>query len=225
MYDIVFISYNEPNADKNWESLKQRFPNAKRVDGVKGIHEAHKKAAKKCFTKMFWVVDADADLDESFLFDYEVNSYDLETVHVCLTENPVNGLRYGYGGVKLLPRKSTINLDDSQIDMTTSISNNFKIINQVSNVSRFNTDAFSAWKSGFRECAKLASKTIERQINQETKHRLDVWCNVGANTPYGIDAIRGAKQGKQFGLENRDNPDVLSKINDFDWLKERFSKG
>lgn len=51
MYDIVFISYNEPNAEKNWESLKQRFPSAKRVDGVKGIHEAHKKAAKKMFYK------------------------------------------------------------------------------------------------------------------------------------------------------------------------------
>jgi len=60
MYDIVFISYNETNAEENWLKLKERFPRAKRVDGVKGIHQAHIAAAKKCFTKMFWVVDADA---------------------------------------------------------------------------------------------------------------------------------------------------------------------
>ena len=55
MYDIVLISYQEPNADQNWESLKLRVPTAKRVHGVKGIHNAHISAAKKCFTKMFWI--------------------------------------------------------------------------------------------------------------------------------------------------------------------------
>ena len=50
MYDIVFISYNELAADDNYALLKARFPMAKRVHGVKGIHQAHIKAAKKCFT-------------------------------------------------------------------------------------------------------------------------------------------------------------------------------
>ena len=65
MYDIVFISYKEPNADDNWEALKSRFPNAKRIHGVKGIHQAHIAAANKCFTKMFWIVDGDAMTDKS----------------------------------------------------------------------------------------------------------------------------------------------------------------
>ncbi len=59
MFDIVFISYNEPNAESNWLKLKNRFPMTKRVHGVKGIHNAHIIAAKKCFTKMIWVVDGD----------------------------------------------------------------------------------------------------------------------------------------------------------------------
>lgn len=41
MYDIVFISYGEPNAEANWERLKKRFPLAKRVKDVKGIHHTH----------------------------------------------------------------------------------------------------------------------------------------------------------------------------------------
>ena len=224
MYDIVFISYNEPNADKNWNNLKQRFPNAKRVDGVKGIYQAHQTAAKKCFTKMFWAVDADAELLEDFLFNYEVDDYNLETVHVWRSINPVNGLIYGYGGVKLLPRKLTLNIDTLKTDMTTSISSKFKAVSVISNVTAFNTDPFSAWKSGFRECAKLASKTIDRQKDYETFERLDIWCNKGTNKPFGIDAIRGAKAGKKFGEENKDNLEELSNINDFEWLYEQFSK-
>ena len=68
MYDIVFISYNEPNAEENWQRLTARFPLAKRVHGVKGIHQAHIAAAKKCFTHMFWVVDGDAVILDTFDF-------------------------------------------------------------------------------------------------------------------------------------------------------------
>ena len=52
MYDMVFISYQEPNADENWDKLKSRFPLARRVHGVKGIHQAHIEAAKKSHTHM-----------------------------------------------------------------------------------------------------------------------------------------------------------------------------
>jgi hypothetical protein len=222
MYDIVFVSYDEPNADANWTLLRSRFPSAKRVDGVKGIHQAHIKAAKKCFTKMFWVVDADAVLMEDFYFDYEVSEYDLDVVHVWRSKNPVNDLIYGYGGVKLLPRKLTLNMDTSKPDMTTSISSKFKAVQQLSNITAFNTDSFSAWRSGFRECAKLASRVIDRQKNDETQERLDVWCTVGEDKQFGSDAITGAIAGKLFGEENKNNPSELAKINDFEWLKAQF---
>lgn len=224
MYDIVFISYNEAYADENWNSLKSRFPTAKRVDGVKGIHQAHIKAAKKCFTKMFWVVDADAKLLDSFDFDYEVDEYNLETVHVWRSLNPVNGLTYGYGGVKLLPRSLTIKMDTNKPDMTTSISSKFKAVNTVSNFTAFNTDPFSTWRSAFRECAKLASKTIQGQVDNETQQRLDIWCSVGKDKDYGNYAIAGANAGRLYGLDNISNIDALMKINDYDWLYEQFSK-
>ena len=222
MYDIVFISYNETYAEDNWNLLKSRFPTAKRVDGVKGIHQAHIKAAKKCFTKMFWVVDADAQLVNDFKFDYEVDEYNLETVHVWRSRNPVNDLEYGYGGVKLLPRKLTIKMDTSKPDMTTSISSQFKAVEHVSNVTAFNTDEFSTWRSAFRECAKLASKTIQGQIDDETEARLKVWCSVGSDKEFGRYAIDGACRGRDYGYDSRSNADSLNKINDFDWLKEQF---
>jgi hypothetical protein len=68
LYDIVFISYNEPNADENFAKLIERFPRAKRVHGVKGIHQAHIAAAKLSTTPMFWVVDGDAIVEDNFKF-------------------------------------------------------------------------------------------------------------------------------------------------------------
>jgi hypothetical protein len=221
MYDIVFISYGEAYAEDNWNLLKSRFPTAKRVDGVKGIHQAHIKAAKKCFTKMFWVVDADAQLVDDFNFDYTVDEYNLETVHVWRSINPVNDLEYGYGGVKLLPRKLTLKMDTSKPDMTTSISTQFKAIDQIANITAFNTDPFSTWRSAFRECAKLASKTIQGQIDEETEARLETWTTVGHDRDFGEYAIRGARAGCEFGISSSDS---IQLINDFDWLYERFQQ-
>lgn len=220
MYDIVFISYEEPNADINYAALKEQFPMAKRVHGVKGIHQAHIAAAKKCFTKMFWIVDADALVLDDFNFDYKVPDHQSDHVHVWRSQNPINDLVYGYGGIKLFPRKLTIDMDTTKPDMTTSISSKFKAVSEIANITAFNTDPFNTWKSAFRECAKLSAKIIDRQKNDETEQRLETWCTRGEDRPYGSYAIAGARAGRKFGLSDSND---IKLINDFDWLKERFN--
>lgn len=223
MYDIFFISYNESNADENYKKLTLRFPYAQRTHGVKGIHEAHLASAKKSFTKMFWVVDGDAEILDTFNFDYVVSKYDRECVHVWRSKNPLNGLEYGYGGVKLLPKHLTIAMDMSKLDMTTSISSLFKAIPETSNVTVFNTDPFSTWRSAFRECVKLSSKSISKQIDNETNERLNIWCTV-ADGIYSEYSLSGANAGKKYGEIYKDNLEELKKINDFEWLKNNFEK-
>jgi hypothetical protein len=231
-YDVVFISYNEPNADANYEKLKLKRPDAKRVHGVKGIHNAHIAAAKLATTEMFWVVDADAELVDNFNFSTQYfPHYDsgnrLEkhsTVWVWSSKNPVNGLVYGYGGVKLLPTTLTLEMDTATADMTTSISSKFKAVKKISNITAFNTDEFSTWRSAFRECVKLASRVIDNTYDEDTEMRLMVWCSTGRNKPFGEYAIAGAKAGKEFGTQNVGNLAELVKINDFDWLREKFNE-
>ena len=220
-FDIVFISYYEPYADKNWQRLKSRFPRAKRISNVKGIHQAHLEAAKIVESDMFWVVDGDAHIVEEFNFDYQ--DPEMYTVHVWRSINPVNDLEYGYGGVKLLPTQMTLDMDMSKPDMTTSISNKFKAVNELSNITAFNTNEFETWKGAFRECCKLASKTIRGQNEDETNERLAKWCSAyGRDRPFGDYAIQGARAGRKYGVANSTNPDALRLINDFDWLKEQF---
>ena len=224
MYDVIFISYDEHQADANWDKLKTKVPYAIRIHGVKGIHQAHIEAAKKAFTHMIWIVDADAIIVDDFDFSYVPNRTNKDAVHVWHSRNPINDLEYGNGGVKLLPRLATINMDLSTPDMTTSISNKFITMEQVSNITAFNTDEFSTWRSAFRECCKLASKTINRQESDETDTRLAAWCSAtGRDRPFGDFAIQGARAGRKYGVANQGNINALNKINNFDWLEEQFN--
>jgi hypothetical protein len=217
VFDIIFISYNEADANKNFSRLKERFPLAKHVSGVKGIHQAHIAAAKRSFTPMFWVVDADAIVLDTFNFDYKVTKEEHDIVHVWRSRNPVNGLEYGYGGVKLLPKKLTIDMDVTSTDMTMNIGTRFKAMEEISNITAFNTDPFSTWRSAFRECCKLAVTN-----NQESLSRLHQWCTINDAVPYGYYAYLGALAGQSYGQKNASNKEALDKINDFNWLEVRW---
>lgn len=224
MYDIILISYQEPNANVNFFNLKKRFPTAKRIHGIKGIHKAHIEAAKLSLTKMFWVVDGDAQIVDEFDFTYRVSEWQLDQVFVWHSRNPINDLEYGYGGVKLFPKKEALAMDTNSTDMTTSISPKFNVVDQVSNITAFNTGEFETWKSAFRECVKLASGIINRQEDDETEQRLQTWCTVSNDREYSEWAISGACAGREYGYANSDNAGALKLINDFDWLEEKFKE-
>jgi hypothetical protein len=220
--DIIFLSYDELYADENYQKLKSRFPRTKRIHGVKGIMNAHIEAARISNTEYFYVVDADAEISHSFNFDYLPSAWDLDSVHVWYSQNPINDLVYGYGGVKLFPRKKLLDLTNGNIDFTTGLGSS-KVIPEISNITQFNMDPFSTWRSAFRECAKLSSKIIPNQDNTETEERLKIWCTVGADRDFGDLAIAGANEGAEFGRKFADQPEQLKLINDFDWLAERYS--
>jgi hypothetical protein len=223
MFDIFFISYNEPQADENWKVLNAKFPFTYRIDGVKGIHQAHIKAAQKSATNMLWIVDADAVIVEDFDFSYVPKIDKQKTVHVYKSINPINGMTYGYGGVKLLPRQLTIDMNTNTTDMTTSISKDLIVMDEISNITKFNVDAFSTWKSAFRECVKLSSKIIDRQDSKETQQRLEAWLHPIPDAQFRHEAKLGAEQGKAYGEKYAHSPNDLKRINNFQWLKDKFN--
>ncbi len=162
-----------------------------------------------------------SEIVDDFNFDHKVSEWDLDCVHVWRSRNPVNNLVYGYGGVKLLPVELTKKVDVNKVDVNTSISKKFKVMKELSCVTKFNTGPFETWKSAFRECAKLASKVIDRQKTEETDERLKTWTTVGHDRQYGEYALAGATAGMEFGLSRRAD---LGLINDFEWLKEQFDE-
>jgi hypothetical protein len=214
LLDIIFLSYRENNAEQKWSQFSKRFPRAQRVHGVKGIHQAHIHGAKMAKTKYFYVVDADAEIADSFDFSYYPQLNDKECVHVWRSKNAVNGLEYGYGGVKLFPRNMVLKSSTTSVDFTTSISKNFKIMQQLASATRFNTTPFEAWKSGFREAAKLTSGIIDRSHQSENRKRLNIWLTKGRDQEFGSECIAGARCGNEYIKSGGD----ITRINDFDWV-------
>lgn len=232
MLDVIQISYFEENADEHFEILQMFAPHAKRVEGVKGIFEAHKAAAEISETSHFYVIDADAIIDEEFSFRFKPDRNkeqwpgvpETDCVYVWRSRNPVNDLLYGYGGAKLFQRKAMLDAGHWNVDMTTSIGCPFVPKFQVSNITAFNTDPFNAWRSAFRECTKLASAIIPNGDNTDNEYRLKVWQTKGADRENGEYAILGAKQGADFGQAYKNNIKTLNLINDFEWLEETFNE-
>ena len=227
MFDVVFISFDEPNADENWIKLRERVPYAMRIHGIKGIANAHIEAAKQVTTTHFFCVDADNIVDDSFEFNYEsiINFQRTDSrVHVWGCRNPVNGLNYGYGGVKLFPTEPVKLIEEYSVDFCTSVAEKaegFMFHNDAVSTTYFNTSPYNAWKSGYRECTKLARSLIINPNDKETKERLKIWISKGLEAEYGKYVITGARMGALMGATHTDKQ--INVINNFEWCKEKFT--
>ena len=66
-FDIIYLSYDEPNAEKNYTDLCRKIPWAKRVHGVEGSDAAHKACAELSETSRFITVDGDNIVHSEFV--------------------------------------------------------------------------------------------------------------------------------------------------------------
>jgi len=221
-FDVFMISFHEAEADENFTKLRDRFKDAQHVKNVEGIGNAHKKVGELAKTEMVYIVVADADISGHFSFDFiPPMSKRKNTTYVWSSKNPINDLEYGYGAVKLFPREQLLSLGHELPDYTTGTSF-YQPIKDVSNITRFNKDPYRTWRSAFRECVKLASSVNPNQNQEETDSRLETWCTVDNGERFGRYCIKGANEGKTYGLEHKDDIEALNKINDFEWLREQF---
>jgi len=172
---------------------------------------------------MFYVVDGDAWLVDDWDFDYQPNIFDRDCAYVWHSRNPINDLEYGYGGVKLFSKSAMLSSKGmTKLDMTTSVMTKLKVIEKVSNETRFDVDEFSTWRSAFRECVKLCYN-MNVSPNEEHSTRLDSWLSSNKGKYAGITNL-AANSAIEYTKNNIDKYDVLLKINDRKWLDEEFKK-
>jgi hypothetical protein len=216
-FDVVFLSYDEPTANANFARLCEFAPQAKRVHGINGLGNAHRKAAEISETDYLFVVDADNWILNGFTFDPP--EPELSGKYLWCSRNAVNGAVWRNGAIKLIRREDVLALTSFDVDFFLSIPGELKPINMVVSETRFNSSPFLAWRGGFRECAKLAAGSVRSTRVQEI---LNIWQTVGADKPYGDWCIRGSRLGAAFGKANAGTA-ALNLINDIGWLKKEFS--
>ena len=212
-YDIIYLSYDEPNAEKNYADLCKKVPWAKRVHGVKGSDAAHKACAELSETDRFITVDGDNRIREEFLnqeIDFDEHADLKNTVISWCGRNEINGLMYGNGGLKCWPREYVLkmktheNADPNNAHAQVDFCWDAQYIQMNSTYSDVynNETPAQAWRAGFREGVKLATDRGVRISKEELKnnhwrclHWLYIWSMVGKDVENGDWAILGTRAG------------------------------
>ena len=86
MYDIIFIGSDGEQFNK----LKSNYPTAK-------LATDFAMANSMCFTKFFWAIWPDVEINNGFSFDYKVDEYSKDYIHVFKN-------RQNFDGVCLFPK-------------------------------------------------------------------------------------------------------------------------
>ena len=204
--DIVFISYDEKDADLNWKKLINQQPAATRLHGVEGMIAALKIAANNSSTPWFYAVFAKTEVANDFKFDFSPNYLDIPGNYIFHAHNRITDYTYGHGAVILYHSKTVSEAKSWGFDFTTSFPYTYIPIMSCYNTA---TTSWEAWRTSFREALKL------REMNTvESRYRLHRWLTVG-NGPVGNWSIAGAKDAVEYA-------GGLDQANDWHWLKEYF---
>ncbi len=239
--DIIYLSYDEPNAEKNYADLLHKIPWAKRVHGVKGSDAAHKACAAASDTEYFVTVDGDNIIDPEFInVEIDLDELGLDESYVfswCGKVN-VNGLMYGNGGLKLWTRTFVNNMRTHENSDPTDtkglvefcFDDKYYQFNENYSTSIINGSPFQAFRAGFREGVKMsldqgAKVSSIKNIWWQNYQRLLIWSTVGSDVENGNWAIYGAREGCY--LTNCTDWDYAN-VRDFDYLttqwEEKYSK-
>jgi hypothetical protein len=220
--DVFMIKFDEGDADDHWARLRSIAPHAILIEGISGIRAAHAECARRARTSHFFVVDADNWVVDGFLFEPDFQPRNDE-VAVWRAKNPINGLVYGHGGIKLLAGRAFCDVRDGKelpVDMATSLTHHYRKVPFLASEHRFNMTPLLTWRSAFRECAKLASNSAH--LPQESAFRLATWCSVANAERYAAWCLQGACDGRRYGQENVNRPEKLNLLNDYTWLQSRY---
>jgi len=234
-FDIVFLSYDEPNAEQHYADLCSKIPWTKRVHGIKGSDEAHKEAARQSETDWVITVDADNIVDIKF-FSLDIDIDDPKIlVYSWLGKNIINGLQYGNGGLKIWRKDFILNMktheaaesDRAQVDFCWE--DGYRQFKSCYSDVVVNGSPFQAWRAGFREGVKMTldngikvdSDEIQTRIWWHNLHRLKMWATVGSHIDNGLFAVLGTRMGTY--MTNCTDWNYVN-VRDFEMLRNMYDK-
>jgi len=213
--DIVFISYDEPSAEKRYNELKARFPRAKWCKDVPGQTLAYMVAANMSETDYFFAVFPKLEIVESFKFDFQPDRLKNPCHYIFHCKNPVNDLVYGHGAVLLYNKQIVMQTINPGLDFT--LSGAHEVVPILSAVNHFNETPWLAWRTAFREVIKL----LQAKMTVEGKFRLKKWLTMGVGD--NADWVhKGANDAQNYYETHKENYDELMKSYNFDWLKQYY---
>lgn len=226
--DWFFMSYDEPNANSNWSDLVSKVPWAQRVHGVKGFDAVHRKCGELSNTEWLVTVDGDTRIDDRFL-DIEQSIYTNGAKNFCWgSENFVNGLVYGNGGIKLWHKPFISNMAFHELGsgMDFCWHRDYQQINKKYSNVYINGSKYQAFRAGYREGVKLTTlkgRWIEPKswikLPEPNKRLLGIWASIGMDVEFGDMSILGTRTGMYDSTMSSSGE---TRIIDFDYIDSRL---
>lgn len=217
--DVIFLSNGESTADQFYLHLKQGCPRAKRIDGINGRTEALKAAAEESTTEWFFLVPAKLYVHTDFKWDWQPAYLEHPKHYIFSALNPVNGLCYGHMATVAYHKRLVLDTNHFELDFTQAAPHFLAPF--ISGTAYFNHDPQMAWRTAFREVLKLLYYQSKNSRDEETKGRLDRWCEVfeGINANW---VERGVSDACDYFIESGGNLQKLQLSYSWKWLDEKY---
>jgi len=212
--DIVFIDNGEPNADINYnhlcDSARLSWTNQlHRSTGVNGRLAAYRAAAELSTTPWFFAVFAKLQINWSFDWAWQPDRLQEPKHYIFHARNPVNGLVYGHQAMIAYNQKLVLTNSAEGLDFT--LDQAHEVVPIVSGTANYHYDAWTCWRTAFRECIKLRNSP-----DVESQYRLGQWLTRD-NT-----AEQWSRKGAEDAVEYYDSVagdfSELRKSYDWAWL-------
>jgi hypothetical protein len=120
-------------------------------------------------------------------------------------------LEYGHQAMIAYNRDLVLANPGRGLDFT--LDDAHEVVPILSGVARYNVNAWTAWRTAFREAIKLRASLPD----VENEHRLRHWLKRG-NGPYGEWSVYGAEDGVAYYEEVAGDFDQLRKSYEWSWL-------
>jgi hypothetical protein len=213
--DIVFISNGESSADSLWQRVltiaSNRQRRCVRVDGVNGRAAAYHAAARASTTPWFFAVFAKLEVEQQFDWDWQPDRFQQPKHYIFHALNPCNGLEYGHQAMIAYNRDLVLANPGRGLDFT--LDDAHEVVPVLSGVARYNTTAWSAWRTAFREVIKLRHSLPD----VENEYRMNVWLANGWGQN-GDWSVAGAQDAVEYYQQVQGDFAELRKTYEWSWL-------
>lgn len=212
IYDVFFISFDESNAEQNWQRVLDFHSTAKRIDKAGSISESHLACNNQSSTEWFWTVDGDNWLYKPLPIHHELTA-DLAIFEAI---DPIDRTAGTSGAVKLWKKDRIINPNMSRGDFCKYAVQDMQVVRSIISEHAYNSTPYETWRKSFRHMVKcfagiVASQSLQLNLDIMERHRsLNQW------------SYKGYLDAKTYVDECDGDFNLINRINDYEWLREKF---
>ena len=213
LQDIVFISNGESNAEQNYKRLRllPKENRMVRVDNINGRAAAYHAAAEASTTPWFFAVFAKLEVDVDFDWSWQPDRMQQAKHYIFHARNPVNGLVYGHQAMIAYNRQLV--LDNPGVGLDFTLDSPHEVVPVLSGTAHYDTSAWSAWRTAFREVLKLKASLPD----VENEYRISQWLTHTLRA-HSRMSVAGAEDALEYYDQVGGDFDQLKKSYEWSWL-------